>query len=36
MQETRLLFTVCGLDLASDDVIDDALQRLIDRGFFPL
>ena len=32
----RLLFTVCGLDLASDDAIDGALQRSIDRGVFPL
>ena len=32
----RLLSTVCGLDWTSDEVIDDALQRSIDRGIFPL
>ena len=30
------LLTVCGLDFASDDVIDDVLQRSIDGGIFPL
>ena len=32
----RVLSTVCGLDWTSDEVIDDALQRSIDRGIFPL
>ena len=32
----RLLSTVCGLDWTSDEMIDDALQRSIDRGIFPL